>query len=315
MLGYTLAMRRHLTLLVLNCLITLGGFVTAQTCMNELSAGLTDEQLAQPATGLDAARFLKRAVDLLEPVLPQLVNTPDYFPLAYGDEGFDEAEFLAKRDLLPPSWQAGELSGETWREMVSRLATWYKLAGPDTATELTREALLEDLSKLIARAKPELRPVVLVATEPSNAQAVAFWAVIRNRSIFPRLIVLRPPGGDVSLKSGVRSALPLLETCALELDNFIYASADTAKRLFKENFNRVDMYVASTAPVRMDGFSLVPQGQETDYFTFKSDALSQFDSYAAAFYGPGIGARAVLRLLPQVRTNMNPREIMQFVLP
>ena len=289
-------------------------FASAQSCMSELSADLNSEQLSQKATGLDAAHFLKRAVDLLEPVLPQLINTPDYFPLAYSDEGFDEAQFLAQRDLLPPSWQAGELSRETWQDMVSRVANWYDLS-LSVSFELTREALLNDLSNLIAQASSSLRPVALIATDASDAQVIDFWAIIRNRSVFPRLIVMRPPGPEVRFPSGVRSALPLIETCALGLEKFIYASADTAKRLFEQNFDRVDMYVASTAPVRMDGFSLVPPGQETDYFTFKSDALSQFDTYAAAFYGPGVGARAVLRLLPQVRTNMNPREIMQFVLP
>lgn len=307
-------MRLSLLLLALTCFLASFGLASAQTCLDELSTDLDSEQLSQEATGLDAARFLKRAVDLLEPVLPQLVNTPDYFPLVYNDVGFDEAQFLAQRGLLPASWQVDELSQETWQDMVSRVASWYEL-GFVVSSDLTREALLADLSKLIVQASSDLRPVALIATDAADGQIIDFWAIIRNQSVFPRLIVMRPPGTDVRFQSGVRSALPLIETCALKLEKFIHASSDTATRLFEQNFDRVDMYVASTAPLRMDGFSLVPPGQETDYFTFKSDALSQFDTYAAAFYGPGVGARAVLRLLPQVRTNMNPREIMQFVLP
>ena len=300
---------------LLLAVLLLSGFAFAQPCYTELRGELTDEQLAQSATGLDAARLLKRAVDFLEPVLPQLVNTPDTFPLAYGDEGFAEAQYLAQRGVLPPTWQAGELSLGTWQEMVSEVAAWYDLDPFTVAPELSYGALLETLSNLIGSVRPLLRPVALIATDPANRDAVAFWAIIRNNSVFPRLIVVRPPAEGVALDGGLRGALPLLGSCALELENFIYAPSDTAQRLFMTNTERSRMYVASTAPARDDGFTTVPSGEETGYLTFRAEDLSPYEMFAAVFEGPSVGPATLMRLLPQVRTNMNPREVLQFVLP
>ena len=303
----------RLRLLILLSLLS-SSLAFAQTCYPELRGALTDEELGQVASGAEAAHLLKKAVDLLEPVLPPLVTSPGTFTLQAGTESFEDADFLAQRGLLPETWQADVLTQDVWQEMVDALAAWYDLAPFALGTDLTRATLLDTLSRLISAAVPHLNAVALVATDPANRDAVAFWAVIRNTSVYPRLVVLRPPSADTSVAGGVDSVLPLLEACALPLDNFVFASAATAQKLFLAT-NRARMYVASTAPESDLGFLAVPPGEETDYLTFESPALAPYTSFAALFDGPSIGPGALLRLLPQVRTNMNPRELLRLVLP
>ena len=198
--------------------------------------------------------------------------------------------------------------------MIDGVAAWYDLEPFATGPDLTRGALLETLSNLIARASPRLNPVALVATDPANRDAVAFWGVIRSDSVYPRLVVYRPPDADTNLAGGVGAVLPQLETCALRLDNYVYAAATTAQKLFLAT-NQARMYVATTAPPSALSFLAVPVGEETDYLTFKSAALEPFTAFTALFDGPSVGPGALLRLLPQVRTNMNPREVLRLVLP
>ncbi len=283
----------------------------AQTCYPELRGTLTDAALEQVASGSDAAHLLRQAVDLLEPVLPPLVGV-NAFGLP-GDEGFEDADFLAQRGLLPANWQADALTQSVWQEMVDGLAAWYDLAPFTVGLDLTRGALLETLSNLVGAAVPRLNPVALVATDPDR-DGVAFWSVVRSDSVYPRLIVYRPPGAGVSVVDGVGAVLPRLETCALRLDNYVFVSATTAKRLFAA-MNRARMYVATTEPPNEFGFIPVPGGEETDYLTFQNDALTPYTSFTALFDGPTLGPGALLRLLPQVRTNMNPREVLRLLLP
>ena len=283
---------------------------SAQTCFTELSADYTPEQLQAEATGVDAARLLRRTVALLEPALPSLSYTPGEFNLQPGDEGFDDATFLQQRELLPADWQPDTLTTETWQQMVDNLSTWYE-GGTVAAGGLTRADLIDTLSTLISRAGSSLQPVALVASDPADRNAVAFWGLLYTTSVYPRLVVVRPPE-NLSLEGGVGAALAGLETCALPLTNYISAPLDTAKRLFLAN-NQSRMYVAGTEP---DGLSFleVAAGEETSYLTFEAEDLAPFTSYAAVFDGPNVNPVAVLRLLPQVRTNMNPRQVTQLLL-
>ncbi|CAN5786445.1 hypothetical protein BH24DEI2_BH24DEI2_12650 [soil metagenome] len=285
----------------------------AQTCYPELRGLLTDAELGQVATGNDAAHFLHEAVDLLEPVLPPLVSV-NMFGLQPGDAGFEDADFLAQRGLLPAAWQADTLTTATWQEMLDDVAAWYDLEPFATGPDLTRGALLETLSNLIDAASPRLNPVALVATDPADRDVVAFWGIIRSDSVYPRLIVYRPPNAGVDLAGGVGAVLPRLETCALRLDNYVYAAATTAQKLFLAT-NQARMYVATTAPQNATGFIPVPVGDETDYLTFQNAALTPYTSFAALFDGPSVGPGALLRLLPQVRNNMNPREVLRLIAP
>ena len=230
-------------------------FALAQTCYPELRGAFADAGLEQVASGGDAAHLLREAVDLLEPVLPPLVNV-NAFGLQPGSEVYDDAtyadaDFLAQRGLLPAEWQAASLTQETWQAMVDGLAAWYDLEPFTVGLDLTRGALTETLSTLIGAASPRLNPVALVATDPANRDRIAFWAVIRSDSVYPRLIAYRPPETGVSLAGGVGAVLPQLETCALRLDNYVSASATTAQKLFLATQPGADVHGDDRAPERV----------------------------------------------------------------
>ncbi len=283
-------------------------FSLAQTCATELRGDLSDEALQETATGGDAVTFMQRAMQLLEPALPKLAYLPDDF--AYLDN--EAAVYVGTRGLLPAIWEPDTLTGDVWQQLVRGLAAWYDLE-PTISDDLTKANLIATLDDLISRASATLRPVALVASSQEDKSKVAFWAVIRNDSIYPRIIVYRPSNDSVGLEDGVAEVLPLLSTCAMRLKNYIFASEDTARRIFLAN-NTATMYVAATQPETSADPNIVPSGEETDYFTFRTSALEDYSAFAALFEGSGVGPMTVLRLLPQVRTNMNPAQVVKFVL-
>jgi hypothetical protein len=280
----------------------------AQMCSAELRGTLTDDDLQTPATGVDAADFIHQAVEVLEPALPRLAYLPD--PFDYMD--IPSAVFTAEHGLLPALWEPGTLSFEVWQEMVIGLAAWYDI-NVDISPDLTKAGLLQTLESLVTQASPQLRPVALVASRQDDPNKVAFWAVVRNHSLYPRIIVHRPLQDDGGLGDGVKTVLPLLSNCAQQISNYIFANEDTAKNLFLSNTD-ARMIVASTYPVRAEEITYVPVGEETAYLTFASPELEPYTTYAALFEGSGPGPFMVARLIPQVRTNMNPKEVLDFVL-
>ena len=291
----------------------------AQRCLSELQAGTSQDELADPATGRDAALYLERAVDLLEPVLPPLFTVGDV-PVSSEDDSYDSVRFLAERGLLPGTWDADTLAPETWAAMVSGVADWYDL---DSAEEVvtedvvvpTKGQLLEDLADIIERAAPQLEPVALLAYDPQGG-GVTFWAIIRNGGVYPRMIVQRPPEESVDARRDTQRALSLLGSCAYSLSNYVSAPADTAQRLFLANSD-AQMVIAQADPPTEGaiGQSLiyVPEGEEAAYLRFSGAETDTYEQYAALFVGPSIGVPALLRIIPQLRTNMNPREIIAFV--
>ncbi len=283
-------------------------FPIAQTCSVELRGDLSDEALLEPATGTDAVVFMQRAMTLLEPALPKLAYLPDDF--AYLDN--EAAVYVGTHGLLPVNWQPDTLTPEVWQELVRGLAAWYDLE-PQISDDLSKANLIATLEDLIARASSTLRPVALIASAQDDSDRVAFWAIIRNDSIYPRIIVYRPSSDGVGLQDGIANALPHLSNCAMPLQNYIYAPEDTARRLFLSN-NTAKMYLAATQPERTADPELVPAGEEADYLTFHAAALEGYTAFAALFEGSGVGPLTVMRLLPQVRTNMNPAQVVKFVL-
>jgi hypothetical protein len=280
----------------------------AQTCTTELRGDLTDEALQETATGADVVIFMQRAMQLLEPALPKLAYLPNDF--AYLDN--EAAVYVGTRGLLPAIWEPDTLTLEVWERLVRGLAAWYDLE-PTISEDLTKANLIATLDDLISRASTTLRPVALVASSQEDKSKVAFWAVIRNDSIYPRIVVYRPSEDDVGLENGVADVLPLLSTCAVRLENYIFASEETARRLFLAN-NTATMYVAATQPETSADPDIVPTGEETDYFTFRTSALEGYSAFAALFEGSNVGPMTIVRLLPQVRTNMNPAQVVKFVL-
>lgn len=289
------------------------GFAQAQLCLSELENGLSGEELAQTATGLEAAQYLKQAVDLLEPALPQRMTLPFWFSLDANSPEYGLASWLAERDLLAESWQADSLSPEAWQEMLSRFSSWYDLPISVESGDLSRGGIIRALSAIISQVAPDLKPVALVAASSANRNQIAFWAVIRNDSVYPRLIVYRPAETPVDLSDGTRNVLPLLETCAMKLSNYIFAQEDVARNLFLSNHNG-QMYIVAASPVLAQEVKEIARGSEADVLTFHASETDGLSNYAAVFAGNRVGPTTIARLLPRVRTNMNPKEVLDFVL-
>lgn len=285
----------------------------AQTCLAELQQGLSEEYLTQEVTGFEAAQYLKATVDLLEPSLPQFVSVPDWFSLRSDAAEYELAKWLAERGLLVPEWQADSISSDVWEALLRNLEDWYGVQAASPVADLSHKAVTEALSATIDRVAPTLTPVALVASSAQNNKQVAFWAIIRNDSIYPRLIVYKPSSEPTGLDEGTKTVLPLLETCATKLKHFLFASEDVARGLFLSNHNG-EMYVAASTPQNALSFRLVESGQEANYLTYQHPDTETLEHYAAVFTGDRIAATAVLRLLPRVRTNMNPKQVLEFVL-
>lgn len=302
-------MPRRLFLLVLLLLLPFG---VAQRCLDELRAGLPNDALSETASGRDAVRMLKRAVDLLEPTLPPLNNRTLPSALAPDDSALDEALFLAERGLLPPDWQPDTIAPAVWRTMLERVSRWYEqpltvnIAADET---LSMGNLVADLSRLITAVTPGLEPLALIATDPDDRNTITFWAVIRNVSVYPRMIVVSPSDVAVALNGDPERALPYLATCAVPLENYVTASADVARQLFLANNSDAEMVVAYSEPPALYNYR-VPAGEALAFLEFRTPLLSDIDRYAALFLGEGPGPLAVTRLIPRVRTNMGPGEIM-----
>lgn len=287
-------------------------FAYAQSCLPDLQADYTAEALVQPATGWQAAELLRRAVEILEPALPRLYSLPGNFPLTETDEGFETAKFLAERGLISWYWQPEAFDEDTWLDMLKRLADWYNLPTKAGQVDMSLAVLIESLSQLMLDIAQGLQPVALLAVDPSDSSSIAFWAIIRNDSVFPRMIVLKPPTADINLREGPHAVLPHLGNCALIPANYLYAPADTAQNLFLAN-NQADMYIVATAPEPLERFVLVPRGQETDYLTYQQEAIGEMRQFSVVFSGSSVSPLTIMRLLPQVRTNMNPQQVLTFL--
>jgi hypothetical protein len=280
----------------------------AQLCTTELESVLLNQDLQQVATGHDAAQLIQRTIEILEPALPRLAYLPD--PFDYAE--VSAAVYLGEHGLLPAIWEPETLAFEVWQEMVIGLAAWFDLR-PRILPELSKVSLIQTLSMLIEDASSTMNPVALIASRENDRNQLAFLGVVRNDSVYPRLIVYKPLQENMALNDGVDEVLASLGNCAYQVTDYIYAPEETAKKLFLAN-NDGRMLVASTYPVRPEELTYVPQGEETEYLTFESVELEPYSMYAALFEGSGISPLLVTRLLTSVRTNMNPKEVLDFVM-
>jgi len=293
-------------------LLFLTGFGLAQSCLTELQTNLSENDLSETVTGLEAAVYLKQAVSLLEPALPQTTNLPDWFGLDASSDAYPVAKWLAERNLLSPEWQAESLEAPVWQAMLNSLAGWYDTQQVFSG-DLNHQNVTLSLSQLITSIKPNLNPVGVIASAESNNKEVAFWAVIRNDSIYPRLIVYKPHETTVDLNQGVKSALGYLESCAMSVNHYLFAQENVAKNLFLSNLNG-EMYIVATEPSLNSTVTRIAEGLETDFLTFQNAETSNLNSYAAVFAGDRIAPTTLMRLLPRIRTNMNPKQILEFAL-
>lgn len=298
--------------LLLLALLTLSGGAAAQRCADEMRAPFSEALLLEAATGRSAAKLLARATDLLEPSLPPLQRVLD-LPVERGDPDYETFSYLADRLLLPPPWPADTFSAEAWEVALARMAGWYDLPAPTFELEApTNEDLLTSLFEIIEGSSTAPQPVALLAADLQDDARIAFWATLRNHGVYPRMIVLRPPEEPVDLRRNIGEALTRLSTCATTLENYVYAPADTAERLFLAT-NESRMVIVGGVPPLSQPIFEVPAGDETAYLTFSAHEVANNERYTALFLGPSVGIPTLLRLLPQVRTNMNPREIIDFL--
>jgi len=302
----------HFSWRILIALVMLMGVpVIAQACIAELRADEGGAELQVPADGRDAVRYLARAVRLLEPVLPRF-DVTDALPLDETDPVYEDARYLLERRLLPPSWQPENIDLVTWQTMLTRLGRWYgvsALATTNDIGDLTKRTMILTLADFIDTVQQHIDPVALIASAENNPNRIDFWAIIRNDGVYPRMIVVRPPT-NITLQNGAASVLPALSSCATPLDNFIFAPAGVARQLFLST-NQSSMIVASAAPenLQMD----VSSGQEIAFLDFSAPELANIERYAALFPGPSLGVGTILGLIPRVRTNMSPGEIIAFL--
>ncbi len=267
--------------------------------LGQLERGLPGDMQA----GAFAAQMLYGAVELVEPALPPL-SYGGRVPIDTSEAGYGAVAWLLERDLLPDEWSQAQLSRADWREMLTRFEGWYGLEGPGTHDggdeEVGRREVLNDLTESLARVSEAVRPVAVIATDDEGT--VAFSAVLWNWSAYPRLIV-RHAGAGKSIQSGPGDVLDDLGNCALQLEDYVMASVDTAWRLFTGTGDAV-MYVMQSEPDRNLWPLEVRQEDILDYFFFDADSVRGTVAFAAIFSGQELGLSEILALVFQVRTNV-----------
>ncbi len=298
-------------LLVLAAVVVVGSTAAAQICVSDLRGALTDLSTDRPATGIDAALVLERAVKLVEPALPRMVVVHQ-IPVPKSSLNYDDVLYLAERRVLPASWRPGSIDAATWQTMLDRFQSWYKVAPFKVHDPKRVSDILLDGATALERVSKAIRPAALLASDPNDPKRIAFWAIIWNWTVYPRLIVLHPRS-DVTLANGPEAALSHMGDCAVHISSYILAPAQDAARLFLAT-NQSRMYVVGSVPSGGTSWPKeVPTGQEVDAFAFRSPLVAKLDTYAAVFDGPKVGFRTVLGLLPKLHTNMSPTRFLSYM--
>ncbi len=291
--------------------LTLTSLASAQICQPELWSSLSSDARARPPTGIDAARLMKRAVDLVEPALPPLQGVRD-IPLAEGHPDYQVVRFLAERKLLPEGWQEGAFDAASWGEMLDRFAAWYELPQAyGTQRPAVTTDLVVQLSGLLNAVSATIRPAALLATDPNDHNRTTFWAIIWNWTVYPRLLVVK---ADPSMeRSAPRDVMPRLSNCAVSVSAYISAPEETAKSLFLTH-NDSRMYVVASDPARSNRWPFeVPVGAELDAFVYRLPDLEGVKVYAAVFDGPDVGIVTLLGMMGRVRTNISPLALSRYL--
>lgn len=292
-------------------LLSLTSLASAQICQSELWASLSSDARARPPTSIDAARLVKRAVDIVEPALPPLRGVTE-LPLPVGHPDYQVVRFVAERKLLPEGWQAGDLDPGTWREMLDRFGAWYELPKAVSAEPPTTTTdLVVQLSALLNEVSRTIRPAALLATDPNDRNRTTFWAIIWNWTVYPRLLVVKPDAGME--RSAPRDVMPRLSNCAVTVSAYISAPEGTAKSLFLTH-NDSRMYVVASEPQGMNSWPYeVPSGEELGAFVYRLSNLDGVSVYAAVFDGPEVGIVSLLGMLSRVRTNISPLALSRYL--
>lgn len=290
--------------------LSLPAAAAAQVCVQELRSSLSDLGLERPASGIDGALLLRRAVELVEPALPRLRANASV-PLDEAHPDHPAVRFLAERKLLPDGWRPDALDGDTWATMLERFLAWYHLDASRVDTPASVADAVDDMARVLERVSRTIRPAALLATDPDDRGRLSFWAVIWNWTVYPRLLVVRPD--DAMEEAQPRDALRVLSNCAVHLRHYVTAPEETAKRLFLTH-NSSRMYIVGSRPAKDDDWPYaVPVGEELAAFGFDLEALNGVQLYAAVFDGPEVGVGTLLGLITRVRTNMSPTTLLGYL--
>ena len=213
---------------------------------------------------------------------------------------------------MPEDWQDGELDSRLWRAMLLKIVQWYDIAPISTAREeLNNQQLIDNLSTLIDSASEAIDPLVLAGLNSEQDSDFSFLSILRNDPPYPRLIVVKPPEG-VDISQDFESIFPYVGNCASKLSNYVYGPGPAARQLFLTH-NSSSMHVFKTDFTGNGNWIEVPQGQEVEYLEFVSPDTVELPHYTALFDGSGPNVFTLMQVVPKFRTNMTPREIINFV--
>ena len=309
------------TLIVYSTLLLTFQFGFSQVCYDELTQDLDPNTLTERATGHDVALIMKRALEIIEPAMPPFQAGIDdnqalsAIPLDHQD--YELYEYVSQRFLLPNTWNPDEIVRDPVHRMFKRMHGWYKLPEPREPSKwYSKEEIIADLMTTfeLMRTAGKNEGVAVVAAKDRSANELSFLALVRLAGPYPRMLVYNPPVDEIiDINSSLTNVFPYLENCLYELDDYIYANASTAQRLFISN-NESKMYILNTEPKVLDGYYLVPQGEEINYFEYTADVLQGSERYVALFDGPTPNPFTIARLMSSVRTNMTPNEAINFFL-
>jgi len=286
-------------------LLLLTGLANAQRCGPELVRSAAQLPSETPP-GVLAAHLMARAVMLAEPALPALAPFAEA-PVDEGQPGSVAVRYLAQRELLPAGWEPGQLSQETWEGMLNAFLDWYDLPPVQASGGAALPDLVADLGAVLDAVNERIQPLLLVASSEEDRHEVAFLGMVWNWTVYPRLIVLKPRE-EHSLEGGVSQLLDQVGTCAVDLHHYVLAPERTARNLFLAHAD-ARMYVIGSEPERRNWPLLVDDGAEETYFAFAAPEVEDLQAFAAAFDGNQLGVRALVTMLPRLRTNVPPTRI------
>lgn len=271
--------------------------VTA-ACLPPVTDVSDDEPL-----GRVAIAWLAATVRAIEPALPR-TRTAASLPVDDDDPLYEPWRYLRERAIVPPSFDVGAFDASAWQALLDEWLATYALPSVPVGPVNSAADLRADLDAVAARVLDVIRPVALLAWDPDDEQRLAFVGVVWNWSPYPRLLVWRPPEGW-SMRDGARELASRIDFCGRPVSAYVSASAPVARSLFLDNVDTA-MYLVGSEPETRSWPYRVESGEEVEVFAFEHSEVAELDAFSAVFVGAPPGVLQLMRLLPQVRTNMSP---------
>jgi len=221
-----------------------------------------------------------------------------------------DVRYLAERGLLPSSFDPSGFDEASWQVLVETLLAGYGLPPLRVEARITAETLESELDAVVSRILAVIRPVVLLAWDPDDDERIAFVGLVLNWSPYPRLVVMRPPDGW-TMRDGARELARRVTLCGAAVRDWVSAPAPVARALFFQHADDAPMYLVGSDPER-DGWPYrVPAGEEIAVFAFEHPEVADLERFSAVFAAEPLGMVQVVRLLPQVRTNLSPMGLLR----